>query len=346
MLKAEWCRYRLDFRFLAKTSRDEMRFKDTYFVKIYEENRPDIYGLGEVALFKGLSAEDVPEFETVLSDACRRPQDELPMMSSIRFGFESALADLANGGRRQLFASDWVSGNYGIPINGLIWMGDKATMVSRVKGKLEQGFAVLKLKIGGIDFDDELDILSAVRRQFGAADLEIRLDANGSFTPANALSKLDRLSRYGIHSIEQPIKAGQPEAMGVICRQSPIDIALDEELIGCLPYEQMKALLLEIKPSYIILKPSLCGGFAMADRWIEAAGEVDAAWWATSALESNVGLNAIAQWVSAKHPEMPQGLGTGGLYYNNIASPLLLQGDRLFYDAAGTWSIPQMQWQV
>lgn len=346
MLKAEWCQYRLDFKFLAKTSRDEMLVKDTYFVKIFDDASPKVYGLGEVALFKGLSADDVPEFETELSRSCQNPQGDLPAMSAIRFGFESALYDLANGGKRLVFKSDWVDGEYGIPINGLIWMGDKSTMISRVKEKLEQGFRVLKLKIGGIGFDDELDIISSIRKSFSVKELEIRLDANGSFSPENALQRLDSLSRYGIHSLEQPIKAGLPEVMSKICRRSPIDIALDEELIGCRERSQMDELLSEIKPSYIILKPSLCGGFALADQWIDAANEVGASWWATSALESNIGLNAIAQWVSAKQPELPQGLGTGGLYYNNIDSPLCLRGEMLYYDKFGSWTIPQMQWQV
>jgi len=346
MLKAQWCRYRLDFRFLAKTSRDEMLVKDTYFVKLYDSATPDKYGLGEVALFKGLSADDVPDFEAVLSRACADPACELPEMSSIRFGFETAMADLSNGGRRVIYDSDWINGGYGIPINGLIWMGDKQTMLGRIEDKISQGFNILKLKIGGINFDDEVDIIASIRKRFNSDDLELRLDANGSFTPENALKRLERLNVFGIHSLEQPVKPGQPEIMSRICKESPIDIALDEELIGFRQQEEMDALLSEIKPAYIILKPSLCGGFAKADQWIAVAESMGIRWWGTSALESNIGLNAIAQWVASKRPVLPQGLGTGALYHNNIASPLGMIGDKLFYHADKQWVIPQMQWQV
>ena len=202
-------------------------------------------------------------------------------MSSIVTGFETAARDLAGGGRRVVYASDWLDGSRGIEINGLIWMGDKQLMLERVREKIEAGFTVLKLKIGGIDFDEELDILAHIRRQFSPSDLTIRLDANGSFSVGNALDRLDRLSRYAIHSIEQPIKAGQIADMALICRRSPIDIALDEELIGVTPDDRKLALLSEIRPRYIILKPTLCGGFAEADKWISTADGLGIGWWAT-----------------------------------------------------------------
>ncbi len=345
MLRAEWCKYRLDFKFLAKTSRESMLYKDTYFVRLYDESSPEKYGVGECGLFRGLSADDVAGYEDILSSVCRNPQGQLPPMSSIVMGFETAARDLADGGRRVIYASDWLDGSRGIEINGLIWMGDKQLMLERVREKIEAGFTVLKLKIGGIDFDEELDILAHIRRQFSPSDLTIRLDANGSFSVGNALDRLDRLSRYAIHSIEQPIKAGQIADMARICRRSPIDIALDEELIGVTPDDRKLALLSEIRPRYIILKPTLCGGFAEADKWISAAGGLGIGWWATSALESNIGLNAIAQWLAAKDSALPQGLGTGALYHNNIPSPIEQCGSQLFYNPAKCWQMPDLPWR-
>lgn len=345
MLEARWCRYRLQFRFLAKTSREEMREKDTYFVKIYDPAAPEIYGIGECGLFKGLSADDVPTYEDILSRACSSPLGPLPEMSSIRMGFETALADFNNGGKRTVFNSDWQSGGEGITINGLIWMGDKSTMLSRVREKIERGFKILKLKIGGIDFDEEISILKLIRDSYSDRDLEIRLDANGSFTPANALQRLERLIRFNIHSIEQPIAARQFEAMSRICRESPIPIALDEELIGFREDSDMESLLDAVRPHYIILKPTLCGGFERSDKWIEIAENKGIGWWATSALESNIGLNAIAQWISSKNNPMAQGLGTGELYHNNITSPLYMSADKLEYDTNACWQIPQLSWR-
>lgn len=345
MLEARWCRYRLQFRFLAKTSREEMREKDTYFVKIYDPAAPEIYGIGECGLFRGLSADDIPDYEDYLSRACAAPLQSLPEMSSIRMGFETALADFNNGATRTVFNSAWQSGGNGITINGLIWMGDKPTMLSLVREKIERGFKILKLKIGGIDFEEELSILRLIRDSYSERDLEIRLDANGSFKPSEALQRLDRLSRFNIHSIEQPIAARQIESMSLICRESPIPVALDEELIGFRNDSEMESLLEVIRPQYIILKPTLCGGFERSDKWIEIAESKGIGWWATSALESNIGLNAIAQWISSKNNPMAQGLGTGELYYNNIPSPLFMSADKLEYDINATWQIPQLSWR-
>ena len=332
MLTARWRPYRLDFNFEARTSRAVMHVKDTYFLCVEDDSRPGVCGIGEVPLFRGLSAEDTPDFESVLDKACLT-MDWAQAPSSVRMGFETALADLGNGGRGIIFpGSQWLSGQSGIVINGLIWMGDRHTMFERIQQKLEQGFGCLKPKIGGIDFDDETDLLKYIRRRFPADVLELRADANGAFTPDNALSRLERLSQYGLHSIEQPIRAGQPEAMARICEFSPVPVALDEELIG-ITSDEVKAQMLDlIKPQYIILKPALCGGFAEADRWIDAATAAGAGWWATSALESNIGLNAIAQWAAAHRPELPQGLGTGALYTNNTRSQLKLCGQNLFFD--------------
>lgn len=332
MLRASWRPYTLHFTFEARTSRGSMWHKRTYFVEVWDDAAPEVKGVGECALFEGLGADDKPDYEQRLDEAIRNIDgfDSWKSdYSSITFGLECALADLARGGKGICFPSDWTDGKTYIPINGLIWMGDKRLMLERIKEKMEKGFRCIKLKIGGIDFADELALLEFVRRQIGRDELELRLDANGAFTPDNALERLDALSRFGIHSIEQPIRAGQPQEMARICAESSIPVALDEELIGVRDGTEKAALLAVIKPAYVILKPSLCGGLRHADEWIATATAQGIGWWATSALESNIGLSAIAQWVAAKHPVMPQGLGTGGLYSNNIPSRVFLDGDKL-----------------
>jgi o-succinylbenzoate synthase len=345
MLKADWSRYRLSFKFEAKTSRATMLYKDTYFVKVWRTSAPDIIGYGECALFKGLSSDDVDDYEQRLTEVCHNPSKPMPNYSSIKFGMETALADLNNGGNFNLFDCKWSNGLEQIPINGLVWMGDKETMAQRITEKLLAGFRCLKLKIGGIEFDRELDLLRTIRSQFNKSELEIRLDANGAFTPDIAMHKLEALSQFDIHSIEQPIKAGQPELMAEICKTSPIDIALDEELIGCRTCEEKTQLLAQINPRYIILKPALCGGLNDADEWIKLAEQRNIGWWATSALESNIGLNAIAQWLSARGYNMLQGLGTGELYHNNITSPIRLKSSSITYNPKLKWQLPTLEWQ-
>lgn len=329
----------LRFRERAITSRNSMTEKPTWFINIKSEELPCGEAVGEAAMFKGLSAEDTPDFESCLDLACRRASEcssleeamrLLPEISSIRFGFESALLR-AGVYPTSGMEKKWLHNEEGIRINGLIWMGDKETMRRRIREKLDNGFRCVKLKIGGIRFEDELDLIAGIRKEFSPADMELRLDANGGFSPENALERLNRLSKFDIHSIEQPIKAGQFQAMNEICRLSPIDIALDEELIGFRSREEKISILDSIRPRYIILKPSLCGGFREADEWISLAGERGIGWWATSALESNIGLEAIGIWTASLHPEMPQGLGTGNLYTNNIPSPLEMRGERLWH---------------
>lgn len=340
MITAQWCPYVLDFTFEAITSRGSMRRKKTYFIRLADDGGHVAYG--EVPLFEGLSEEDTPDFEQRLARACANPEVAIAstLPSSIAFGFESAFARL-NG---DATPTDWQLGNEGIAINGLIWMGDKELMAKRISEKLDNGFRVLKLKIGGINFDDETELLRGIRQRFSPADLEIRLDANGSFTPENALGRLEKLAAFDIHSIEQPIKAGQTEEMARICRLSPIDIALDEELIGFRTFGEKKELVSAIAPRYLILKPALCGGFRAADEYISIAGEGN--WWATSALESNIGLEDIAAWVSRYRPAMPQGLGTGQLYDNNIPSPLELRGSRLWRRQDGMrQSLEHLPWR-
>jgi len=331
MISAEWAPYRLDFRFTARTSRAAMTCKDTYLVRLTDTGTGRS-AVGECALFRGLSADDLPDYEERLAAACRRPL-EPAAESSIRFGLENALADLFPTGETSAFER----GEAGIPINGLIWMGDRDEMRRRIDEKLDAGFHVLKLKIGGIDFESELALLAYIRHRYSPSTLELRLDANGSMSPDNALGRLSRLAAHSIHSIEQPLRAGQREATARLCAASPIPIALDEELIGATDPE---ALLDQIRPAYIILKPALCGGLSGAGHWADCAERAGIGWWATSALESNVGLYAIARWVARRGVTMPQGLGTGMLYHNNFASPLDLRGERLWADPARSLQIP------
>lgn len=349
MLHACWAPYSLKFKETAITSRARMHTKDTYIIKVWDDKCPDRVGWGECALFKGLSAEDTPTFEKILSDTCRNIKECvtycLPEVSSVRFGFEMALADFHNGGRQLFFDTPWARGERSITINGLIWMGDRQRMRQRISEKLDAGFRCVKLKIGGINFDEEVELLRAIRRDYSSDEIEIRLDANGSFAPEKALKCLETLAGFDIHSIEQPVKAGQPEVMARIIRESPIPVALDEELIGFSEDNVKKELLSFIRPDYIILKPSLCGGFAEADKWISIAADLGIGWWATSALESDLGLAAIGQWVDKYHPILPQGLGTGQLYTNNITSPLYLDGQNLSIDSDKQFNFPGFSWR-
>lgn len=328
-----------------------MKVKDTYFVRVFDPRIPEIHGVGECPLFKGLSAEDNDGYEAVLAHTCRAvsyatsvAEIELPEVSSIRFGFEMALNDYASGGCRRFFDSPWADGTSPQQINGLVWMGDRDTMAARIRQKLDAGFRCVKLKIGGIDFDQELGLLRLIREEFGPSQIELRLDANGAFTPGNALERLEQLAVYGIHSIEQPVKPGQREALAEICRKSPIPVALDEGLIGFHDGEWKDRLLCDVRPQYIILKPALCGGFQQASEWIETARRHGIGWWATSALESNLGLDAIGQWVSCHNPAMPQGLGTGQLYTNNLPSPVTLDGQYICRQPSVIYQFPELEW--
>ncbi len=347
-MKGAFAKYTLDFRFTAITSRDRMNRKETFYIKVFDAAAPEVFGIGECALFRGLSCDDRPDYEqkleAVCSDIDRYAADYslLADYPSIRTGLETAIHDLRNGGRRIVFPSTWTSGRDNIVINGLVWMGDKELMAKRINDKIKDGFHCVKLKIGGINFDDEIDLLRLIRNI--CPDIQLRVDANGAFTPDNALERLNRLAEYKIHSIEQPIRQGQWDAMAELCRHTPIPIGLDEELIG-LNSPAVKAEMLDtIRPQYIILKPTLCGGFSGSDEWIRLASERNIGWWATSALESNIGLNAISQWVATYQPTMPQGLGTGQLYHNNIPSPLKLTGEYLSYDPHAKWNIPDLEW--
>ena len=352
MLHARYAPYRLMFKEPSGTSRGVLTYKDTYFVQLYNDVSPLRVGWGECALFRGLGSDDCPDYERVLADACRRvgklPFDEflstLTEWTSIRFGFETAWQELNEWSG---YPSRFALNEQPVTINGLVWMGDKATMLQRIEDKLNSGFRCVKLKIGAIDFDAELDLLRTVRSRFGRDEIELRVDANGAFTPDEAPRKLEALSRYALHSIEQPIKAGQWEAMAQLCADTPIPIALDEELVACreVTPEVVSSLLDTIAPQYIVLKPSLTGGLSGSDMWREAASKRGIGWWITSALESNVGLAAIARYTASLPIDMPQGLGTGALYTNNITSPLVQAGELLTYDNRGEWQYPSLTWR-
>lgn len=301
-------------------------------------------GVGECGIFRGLSYDDKPDYEEKLAWLCQnihwgfeKLYHELKEFPSIQFGLEQAFLSFKSENRFELFPSDFSRGKASISINGLIWMGDEQFMKEQIADKLDAGYTTLKMKIGAIDFNTELDILEGIRKHYGSSELELRVDANGAFSKEDALPKLEQLAAFGIHSIEQPVKAGQWELMTDLCKVSPIPIALDEELIGVLHKEEKRALLKKIQPQFIILKPSLIGGFFGSKEWISLAEDFGIGWWITSALESNIGLNAIAQFCYTLNNNMPQGLGTGGLFDNNIDSPLFVSNGALHYDQKQKW---------
>lgn len=336
------------FRFDARTSRGPMKEKVSWFLKVWSDDQ-SIYGIGECGPLPGLSIDNVAEIEKVLKDIVSRIQsiDHLeqesiiswvgeivpPGFPAITFALEMALLDLANGGKRIIFDNDFITGK-AIPINGLVWMGDEASMLRQVHEKVSQGFRCIKLKVGALDFDRECRMIETIRKHYSPANITLRLDANGAFSPDEALTKIGILSAFIIHSIEQPIKPGQ-EMMEMICRESPIPIALDEELIG--REKDKQNLLKDLRPQYIILKPTLHGGLNHCRLWIEEAEKLRIGWWITSALESNIGLNAICQFTANYDVELPQGLGTGSLYTNNIRSPLKVNDGFITCDSTVSW---------
>ena len=333
----------LHFKQPAGTSRGVYTTRTIWLVNLSEGDKT---GVGECAPLPDLSCDAMPDeaYEAKLRQFCERltgdsPQDEAEVFESMRpypsmlFGLETALLNLRNGDL--LFDTPFSRGEEGIPINGLVWMGRYDEMLQRMEEKLEKGFRCVKLKIGAIDFDQELDLVKRIRDRFSFHEVELRLDANGAFKYEEALYKLELLSQYAIHSIEQPIRQGQWAYMAELCRESPLPIALDEELIGVNDPEMKRHMLNVIKPRYIILKPSLHGGMMGCREWIETAKQQGIGSWITSALESNIGLNAIAQFASdvyGSHIRMPQGLGTGQLFTDNIPLPLEIRGDMLFFD--------------
>jgi len=342
-MKATYFKHQLQFKRPSGTSRGVLTYKETWFIQL-ENNKQQ--GIGECGMFKGLSIDDRPDFETKLAWTCENINlgldvllAELTEFPSIQFGLEMAFLSVSHQNQFELFPSDFTKGKDSIPINGLIWMGDPAFMKQQINAKLAAGFSCIKLKIGAIDFDKELELMRSIRQEFDADTIEIRVDANGAFKPNEALEKLKRLSDYNLHSIEQPIRQGQVDDMAQLCSESPLPIALDEELIGVFSVTEKQFLLQTIKPQYIILKPTLVGGFKGSQEWITLAESNQIGWWVTSALESNIGLNAIAQWTYTLESPLPQGLGTGGLFTNNIQSPLVVDSGQLVYDLKTKWNL-------
>jgi len=341
LIKATYHKYLLNFKQASGTSRGVLRTKETWFLILEREGKK---GFGECGLFRGLSADDKPNYEEKLHWVCNNINSglekllpELIEFPSIQFGLEQAFLSLESNKPFELFPSEFTEGKQQISINGLIWMGDKAFMQQQIKDKLQQGFTTIKMKIGAIDFDTEIALLKSIRKEFSAKEIELRVDANGAFLPKNALEKLQRLSELELHSIEQPIKQGQWQEMASLCKKTPLPIALDEELIGVFSSEEKEKCIATIQPQYIILKPSLVGGFKGSNEWIQIASNHNAGNWITSALESNIGLNAIAQWTYTLNNPLPQGLGTGSLFTNNFESPLEVSNGSLGYNTNKNW---------
>ena len=340
-MTADYKKYILNFKRPSGTSRGVLTEKETWFLKISDGNN---FGIGECGILRSLSMDDRPDYEEKLKWVCNNINlgkemlwEELREFPSIQFGVEMAFRSLEAKDPFILFPSDFTSGKASIAINGLIWMGDKAFMKEQITEKINAGFNCIKLKIGAIDFDTELDILGSIRENFSENEIELRVDANGAFLPEDAMSKLKLLSKFNLHSIEQPIKQGQVSDMAELCKKTPLPIALDEELIGVVDVTEKEKLIHTIDPQYVIFKPSLIGGFKGTEEWKEVCEAHGVKWWITSALESNIGLNAIAQWTYTLNPDLPQGLGTGGLYTNNFESPLEVNNGNIGYNSSKDW---------
>ncbi len=354
-----WCeffiqKHTLNFSFEAGTSRGVLREKPTWFILARELGYEGWRGIGEASPLKGLSEDYSEQYEEELKALLKELEEvEIPETRkeitefirhhvpddkpSMRFGIETALFSMTEIRGEQIFPGPFCEGKYRMPINGLVWMGDEEFMKDQIDAKLHGGFSTIKMKIGAIDFDTEFKLLESIRNEYGPEDITLRVDANGAFTEEDVRDKLIRLASLDIHSIEQPIKPGQLDLIKELCEEEILPIALDEELIGIHTQRDKESLLDRISPQFIILKPSLIGGLQATAEWIEIAQDRNIGWWITSMLESNVGLNAIAQFTAQYRPELPQGLGTGQLYTNNIPSPLKIRKGELLYDPAEMW---------
>ena len=352
MLHLRFSQRALRFNFSARTSRGALAEHMAWYLHLTDNAFPAVEGIGEAAPLAGLSPDFGPGFGPAVAALCHRfnagaltaftaadaPAFVGPELPALTFALETAALDLGRGGRHQLYANTFSRGEAALPINGLVWMGDAAFMRAQIQEKLAAGYSCLKLKIGGLDFATELGLLAEIRAVAPPEQLTLRVDANGAFAPAEALGKLAQLAAFHLHSIEQPIAAGQAAALAELCRTSPIPIALDEELIGVTDPVQQAALLDAVRPAYIVLKPTLLGGHAATRHWIALAEARGIGWWITSALESNVGLNAVAQLTGEYDVRgFAQGLGTGQLYHNNVAAPLHISGGMLRYAPTEAW---------
>lgn len=330
-------KHELKFKVPAKTSRNTFTTR-TIFLITLKNIQTSQEGIGEASPLSLLSVDDVPDYQSILEKKLKEfcqmgslDQLSLAPYPSIRFGIETALLNMTADSEGVIFNTDFTSRKKTMPINGLVWMNGAATMYDEAIQKIQAGFNVIKIKVGALDFDEECRLLEKIRQQYSAFKITLRVDANGAFAPDDALEKLNDLKRFELHSIEQPISAGHWDWMQKISSESPIDIALDEELIGLNVYEEADKMIKHIKPTYLILKPNLIGGLSLSDEWIKCAQRRNVGWWATSALESNVGLNAIAQWVSKYDNPLHQGLGTGSLFANNLPSRLKIEQGHMQY---------------
>ena len=350
-MRLAYCPYMLHFKQPAGTSRGVLTEKPTYIIKIYDENDPEHFGLGECAVFPGLSPEADGRYEyklvEMLANIALGRGTDLSRYSSLNYGLEMAIRDYAGGCRHIYWPTEFTEGKSEMTINGLIWMGSEEEMLARLDEKIKAGFKCVKMKIGSLDWKKELDIIRSIRSHFPADQLTIRVDANGGFVMDNVMPRLAQLADLEVHSIEQPIPARNIDLMKFICDVSPVPVALDEELIGVYDDEMKRHLLEYVQPAFIVCKPALCGGFSGAETWIGIAKELGIGWWITSALESNVGLNALAQFTAmmtqgTEWADFAQGLGTGSLYTNNFVTPIRLTGEHMTYDP----SVPRDNAQV
>lgn len=346
-MKAYYKKHILNFKRPSGTSRGVLTEKETWYLTIEKNGKT---GIGECGVLRTLSVDGVPGYEDKLKWVCENIHlgkdelwEQLRDFPSVQFGVEQAFLSLQSEDPYVLFESEFTKGVDAIPINGLVWMGEPEFMKSQIEEKIVQGFNCIKLKIGALDFEQELALIAHIRAHFTPEEMEIRVDANGGFTPNDALIKMNQLAEYKLHSIEQPIKQKQTDIMSALCLHTPLPIALDEELIGVVNFEDKKALLQKVQPQYIILKPSLIGGFKGSMEWITLAEQLNIGWWITSALEGNIGLNAIAQFTYTLKSNMPQGLGTGSLYTNNIPSPLVVENGHLKYDLNLNWDLSLLE---
>ncbi|MDI1255824.1 MAG: o-succinylbenzoate synthase [Flavobacterium sp.] len=340
-MKATYYKYLLNFKRPSGTSRGILTQKETWFIILEKDAKK---GIGECGILRGLSADDRQDYEEKLQWVCENIHlgkdllwTNLIEFPSIQFGIEMAFLSLECDNPFVLFPSEFTNAKKSIPINGLVWMGDEAFMKRQIEEKITSGFDCIKIKIGALDFDKELQLLRFIRQNFTSQQIEIRVDANGAFNLNDALYKINQLSEFEIHSIEQPIQKNHTDTMAELCKNTPFPIALDEELIGVFSLPEKEALLQKIRPQYIILKPSFVGGFRGTAEWIALAQKYNIGWWITSALESNIGLNAIAQWTFLQNNSMHQGLGTGGLYTNNFDCPLEVFEGHLWHKNEGKW---------
>ncbi|MDX9752284.1 MAG: o-succinylbenzoate synthase [Flavobacteriales bacterium] len=346
MLQATWKEMRLVPAFPLGTSKGTITERTVWYLIAWDDARPQVRGIGEAALFPGHSKEFPSDVKVKLMELCAftgdwadRLHTDLVDVPSVRFAVEQCLKDLEAGGTKDLFPSDFTLGRAGIPINGLVWMGDKAAMRERARAQVEGGSRCVKMKIGALAFDDELALLRELRREHPASELALRVDANGAFDQRTVMDALHRLADLAVESIEQPIAPGLYEAMTELCARTPLPIALDEDLIGLNTMELKRDLLDQVRPQHIVIKPGMAGGWAASREWIELAGERGIGWWITSALESSIGLNAIAQFTATLPATGPQGLGTGRVYTNNIPSPLTVGHGHLHYRPETGWDL-------